>query len=95
MGGLACTRICAVYILYFGQGNHQIYGHIWFCIYTVLANPTYVQHITHGTRVEWVAVHLGASRTSRCTFNSHFVALKTPMMHAFIFTSRCVHVYTR
>jgi hypothetical protein len=30
-----------VYIRYFWQGNHQIYGHIR-CMYTVLANPTYV-----------------------------------------------------
>jgi len=34
-----------VYIRYFWQGNHQIYGHIW-CIYTVLANPTHM----HRTR---------------------------------------------
>jgi len=27
-----------VYIRYFWQGNHQIYGHIQ-CIYTILANP--------------------------------------------------------
>ena len=26
---------------YIWQGNHQLYGHIW-CVYTVLANPTYV-----------------------------------------------------
>jgi hypothetical protein len=26
---------------YFWQGNHQTYGHIR-CIYTVLANPTYL-----------------------------------------------------
>jgi len=30
-----------VYIRYFWQGNHQIYGHIR-CIYTVLANPIYI-----------------------------------------------------
>ena len=30
-----------VYIRYFMQGNHQIYGHIR-CIYTVLANPTHM-----------------------------------------------------
>ena len=35
------NHIYTVYIRYFGQGNHQIYGHIR-CIYTVLANPTYV-----------------------------------------------------
>jgi len=29
-----------VYIRYFWQGNHQMYGHIR-CIYTVLANPKY------------------------------------------------------
>ena len=33
--------IYTVYIRYFWQGNHRIYGHIR-CIYTVLANPTYV-----------------------------------------------------
>jgi len=30
--------ICGVYIQYFWQRNHQIYGHIR-CMYTVLANP--------------------------------------------------------
>jgi len=32
------NHICKVYIRFFWQGNHQIYGHIR-CIYTVLANP--------------------------------------------------------
>ena len=36
------NHIYTVYIRYFWQGNHQIYGHIR-CIYTVLANPKYVQ----------------------------------------------------
>jgi len=35
------NHIYTVYIRYFWQGKHQIYGHIW-CIYTVLANPTHV-----------------------------------------------------
>ena len=30
-----------MYIRHFWQGNHRIYGHIR-CIYTVLANPTYL-----------------------------------------------------
>jgi len=34
------NHIYTVYIRYFWQGNHQIYGHIR-CIYTVLANPSY------------------------------------------------------
>ena len=34
--------IYAVYIRYFGQGNHQIYGHIR-CIHTVLANFSHEQ----------------------------------------------------
>jgi len=38
------NHIYTVYIRYFWQGNHQIYGHIR-CIYTVLANPTYVAHM--------------------------------------------------
>jgi hypothetical protein len=31
-----------VYVRYFWQGNHQIYGHIR-CTYTVLAKPTFKQ----------------------------------------------------
>ena len=34
------NHIYTVYIRYFWQGKHQIYGHIR-CIYTVLANPSY------------------------------------------------------
>jgi hypothetical protein len=34
------NHIHTVYIRYFWQGNHRIYGHIR-CIYTVLANLTY------------------------------------------------------
>jgi len=33
------NHIYTVYIRYFWQGNHQIFGHIR-CIYMVLANPT-------------------------------------------------------
>jgi len=36
------NHIYTVYIWCFWQGNHQIYGHIR-CIYTVLANPTYLR----------------------------------------------------
>jgi hypothetical protein len=36
--GLART----IYMRYFWQGNHRIYGHIR-CIYTVLANPMYMR----------------------------------------------------
>jgi len=35
------NHIYTVYMRYFWQGNHQIYGYIR-CIYTVLANPTHV-----------------------------------------------------
>jgi hypothetical protein len=35
------NHIYTVFIRYFWQGNHQIYGHIR-CIYTVLANPIYI-----------------------------------------------------
>jgi len=35
------NHIYTVYIRYFWQGNHQIYGHIR-CIYTILANPKHV-----------------------------------------------------
>ena len=46
------NHICTVYIWYFWQGNHQIYGHVWYivrCIYTVLANPSYVCTRLHHT----------------------------------------------
>jgi hypothetical protein len=35
------NHIYTVYIRYFWQENHQIYGRIR-CIYTILANPSYV-----------------------------------------------------
>jgi len=45
--GLARTiYIYTVYIRYFWLGNHQIYG-VYIRIYTVLANPTYVQGLQH------------------------------------------------
>jgi len=34
------NHIFTVYLRYFWYGNHQTYSHLW-CIYTVLANPTY------------------------------------------------------
>jgi hypothetical protein len=37
------NHIYTVYIRYFWQENHQIYGHIR-CIYTVLANPEHVYY---------------------------------------------------
>ena len=40
--GVGQNHIYTVYIRSFWQGNHQVYGHIR-CIYTVLANPTYMQ----------------------------------------------------
>jgi len=42
-----------VYIRYFWQGNHQIYGHIR-CIYTVLANPIYTPLCELQVRVQWM-----------------------------------------
>jgi hypothetical protein len=38
MSRVGQNHIYTVFIRYFWQGNHQIYGHIR-CIYTVLANP--------------------------------------------------------
>jgi hypothetical protein len=39
------NHIYTVYIRYFWQGNHQIYGHIR-CIYLVLVNPMYIVYCT-------------------------------------------------
>jgi hypothetical protein len=41
------NHIYTVYIRYFWQGNHQIYGHIR-CKHTVLANPTNIQILPWG-----------------------------------------------
>ena len=41
-----------MYIRYFWQGHHQIYGHIRF-IYTVLANP---KHVYTKARIWWFGV---------------------------------------
>jgi len=40
------NHIYTMYIRYYWQGNHQIYGHIR-CIYTVLANPNCHAHTYH------------------------------------------------
>ena len=32
------NHVCTVCIRYYGQGSHQLYGHIQ-CIYTFIANP--------------------------------------------------------
>jgi hypothetical protein len=39
------NHVYTVYVRYFWQGNHQIYGYIW-CIYTALANPRHAASIT-------------------------------------------------
>ena len=40
------NHIYTVYIRYFWQGNHQLYGHTR-CIYSVLANPTHTNTHSH------------------------------------------------
>jgi len=59
--GLARTiYIYTVYIRYFWQGNHQIYGHIR-CIYTVLANPLHTVDVTNaGTWIRAAHGHMQA-----------------------------------
>ena len=47
------NRIYTVYIRYFWQRNHQIYGNIR-CIYTVLANPKHLEFEPHKS-LEWLA----------------------------------------
>jgi hypothetical protein len=48
MSRVGQNHIYTVYIRYFWQGNHQIYGHIR-CIYTVLANPMHVPYTSSAT----------------------------------------------
>jgi hypothetical protein len=43
--GIDQIHIYTVYIRFFWQENHQIYGHIR-CIYMVLANPIHIIHVT-------------------------------------------------
>ena len=56
--GLART----IHIRYFWQGNYQIYGRIG-CIYTVLANPTYLLCSTACVRVDPVGEPCAAIAT--------------------------------
>jgi hypothetical protein len=51
------NHIYTVYIRYFWQGNHQIYGHIR-CIYTVLANPKYMVTSLHKYRIYTVYIYI-------------------------------------
>jgi hypothetical protein len=55
------NHIYTVYIRYFWQGHHKIYGHIR-CIYTVLANPIYIPSCTvyiYGVHIRYVyGVHI-------------------------------------
>jgi len=46
------NHIYTEYIRYFWQGIHQIYGHIR-CIYTVLANPTFLLYANMARHVVW------------------------------------------
>ena len=48
MNRVGQNHIYTVYIRYFWQEIHQIYGHIR-CIYTVLANPKYKKMFPSGT----------------------------------------------
>jgi len=44
------NHIYTVYVRYFWQGKHQIYGHIR-CIYTVLANSSLFSQACHMVRL--------------------------------------------
>ena len=64
MSRVGQNHIYTVYIRYFWQGNHQIYGHIR-CIYTILANPmhelwafSYCLH-TYATSVQCHIIRAG------------------------------------
>jgi len=41
--------IYTVHVQYFWQGNQQLHVHVW-CIYTVLANPTYDAYQSQASR---------------------------------------------
>jgi len=63
------NHIYTVYIRYFWQGNHQIYGYIR-CIYTVLANPTYTVYtytaLASPSNIASTARGIGLSCASVC-----------------------------
>ena len=59
--------IYTVYVRFFWQGNHQIYGHIR-CVYTVLANPTHTASLctaykSHGYHVLLFAKYVQAEKS--------------------------------
>jgi hypothetical protein len=71
------NHIYTVYIQYFWQGDHQIYGHIR-CIYTVLANPSFISHALaqnrnkhlYGPPQPSMIPHTQSNNPSRCTTSS-------------------------
>ena len=65
------NHIYTVYIRYFWQGNHQLYGHTR-CIYSVLANPTHTNTQIHLHIHMHIRIHtyIGLARTVyiRCIY---------------------------
>jgi len=55
------NHIYTVYIRYFWQENHQIYGHIR-CIHTVLANPKNKVTTPLRDEVKWKIKYSGAMK---------------------------------
>jgi len=86
------NHIYTVYIWYTWQGNHQIYGHIR-CIYTVLANPTYMTqhtatpyhiqpcHCTSCTYNEYLTICPHAHTNTTRTTGEHVTPLQAPPLH--------------
>jgi hypothetical protein len=63
------NHIYTVYVLYFWQGNHQIYGHIR-CKFTVLASPTHMCTQEEEEEEEAAAVaHARQARIQYCLFH--------------------------
>jgi len=62
------NHIYTVYIRYFWQGDHRIYGHIW-RIYTVLANPiNTLSTIGFSSSTTLLCLRLARTIYIRCTY---------------------------
>ena len=80
------NHIYTVYVRYFWQGNHQIYGHMR-CIYTVLDNPTHdVLNLCLKQRCGHTQAFMDTCTHTRTHFLSH--------THAHIQTQYLTHTHT-
>ena len=82
-----------MYIRYFRQGNHQIYGHIR-CIYTVLANPSYTcMFMAYPSGTTWSYIHRHGKYRMYTVYSYKCIFLASPSGTTWSYVHRHGHTY--